>query len=64
MTILEMISELLKLHGVEKSFDRIDLALNELYKVEMGEKTPKKSEVKETQKFKKEVVEEKEHIGI
>lgn len=65
MTILEIISELLELHGVDGSkFDRIDVALNTLYEVEMGEKKPsakvEKSDKKKTEK--KVVVEE--HMGI
>ena len=38
MNLLEQIMALLKLHGVEaKGYDRIDVALDKLYRVEMAE---------------------------
>ena len=64
MTILETITELLKLHGVDGSkFDRIDVAIDALYKAEMNKKqtstfTPKP----EKKKYEKKVVDE--HVGI
>lgn len=40
MTILETIVALLALHGVDGSgYDRIDVALEKLYQVEMSEKS-------------------------
>ena len=65
MTILEIISELLELHGIDGSrFDRIDVALNALYEAEMGEKKPGVAAPKaEKKKAEKKVVVE-EHMGI
>ena len=67
MTILETLSELLALHGIDgRGFDRIDVALDALYKAEMNEKrasinnAPPISEKKSSKK--KAVVEE--HVGI
>jgi hypothetical protein len=59
MTILEMIVELLKLHGIEGSgFDRIDVALAALYEAEMGEKKVEKK------KPEKKTAVDEEHVGI
>lgn len=66
MTILEMIIELLKLHGVDGSkFDRIDVALATLYEVEMVEKemtAPSPKAEKKRSEKKASIVEE--HMGI
>jgi len=65
MTILEQITALLKLHGVDERFDRIDVALNRLYEVEMSTKSVKTEapKAKEERRPKKEAKVE-EHIGI
>ena len=65
MTILEIIKELLALHGVDGSrFDRIDVALNALYEVEMGQKkvTAPASEAEKKETKKK--ADTEEHVGI
>lgn len=66
MTILEQIQELLKLHGIHERFDRIDVALNRLYEVEMNTKSVKTEspKAKEERKPKKEAKAEEEHLGI
>ena len=63
MTILETIVELLKLHGVDgRSFDRIDVALDALYKAEMSDKESKAKPEKKPSKKSTPTVEE--HVGI
>lgn len=66
MTILEMIVELLKLHGIEGSgFDRIDVALAALYEAEMGEKKVADPAPKvEKKKPEKKTAVDEEHVGI
>ena len=49
MTILETIVALLALHGVDGSgYDRIDIALEKLYQVEMSEKSMPKNDKKKS----------------
>lgn len=68
MTILEQILALLKLHGVEGSFDRIDVALAKLYEVEtkgMAPKAASTQKVREDRRPKKEAkLVEDEHLGF
>lgn len=65
MTILEMIVELLKLHGIEGSgFDRIDVALAALYEAEMGEKKVAAPAPKAEKKEAKKKADTEEHVGI
>lgn len=69
MNLLEQIMALLKLHGVEaKGYDRIDVALDKLYKVEMAEYRNKvfasAPKAREERKPKKETRAEEEHLGI
>lgn len=67
MTLLEQLEKLLALHGINaRGIDRIDIAIEKLYKAEMAEKaqkteTPRKVEEKRT---KREPKVTEEHMGI
>lgn len=66
MTILEMIADLLELHGIDgRRFDRIDVALDALYKAEMNEKKRTQTAPEpERKQSKKKASAVEEHVGI